>query len=327
MSYQVYRTNSSSYQDGEFFNREKSQLESIEDVRYIKSLTELDDNSPFILLSNTHTIPEELPDVLLDNTILMIHPNSGHENIPRNFVSKVNFPIVLGNPIRSHAVVEYIMSCLFHHFTQLQNHQYWAHERKWNRKLLRDQEVLIIGHGNIGKILHQTLKPICLKVDVVDPYNQDTNFGSMVHKDYSSINLDRKSIVILAASLTSSSKGLINADFLKKLPENTLLINAARGEIIVESDLLAHLQKHEKFFAYLDVFETEPFNPGHMFEIKNVNKTSHIAGVYEELNYDIIKFEKYIIENFVKHYQQKTIHQFKEEFQDFLLNENSINYY
>lgn len=327
MSYQVYRTNSSSYQDGEFFNREKSQLESIEDVRYIKSLTELDDNSPFILLSNTHTIPEELPDVLLDNTILMIHPNSGHENIPRNFVSKVNFPIVLGNPIRSHAVVEYIMSCLFHHFTQLQNHQYWAHERKWNRKLLRDQEVLIIGHGNIGKILHQTLKPICQKVDVVDPYNQDTNFGSMVHKDYSSINLDRKSIVILAASLTSSSKGLINADFLKKLPENTLLINAARGEIIVESDLLAHLQKHEKFFAYLDVFETEPFNPGHMFEIKNVNKTSHIAGVYEELNYDIIKFEKYIIENFVKHYQQKTIHQFKEEFQDFLLNENSINYY
>lgn len=327
MSYQVYRTNSSSYQDGEFFNREKSQLESIEDVRYIKSLTELDDNSPFILLSNTHTIPEELPDVLLDNTILMIHPNSGHENIPRNFVSKVNFPIVLGNPIRSHAVVEYIMSCLFHHFTQLQNHQYWAHERKWNRKLLRDQEVLIIGHGNIGKILHQTLKPICQKVDVVDPYNQDTNFGSMVHKDYSSINLDRKNIVILAASLTSSSKGLINADFLKKLPENTLLINAARGEIIVESDLLAHLQKHEKFFAYLDVFETEPFNPGHMFEIKNVNKTSHIAGVYEELNYDIIKFEKYIIENFVKHYQQKTIHQFKEEFQDFLLNENSINYY
>lgn len=327
MSYQIYRTNSSSYQDGEFFNREKSLLESIENVNYIKSLTELDDNSPFILLSNTHTIPEELPDVLLDNTVLMIHPNSGHENIPKNFVSKINFPIVLGNPIRSHAVVEYIMSSLFHQFTQIQNQQYWAHERKWNRKLLRDQELLIIGHGNIGQILHQSLKPLCQSVEIVDPYSNDNLLGSTIHKDYSDINLENKSVVIVAASLTSSSKKLIDAEFLKKLPEDALLINAARGEIIVENDLVAHLQKHEKFFAYLDVFETEPFTPGHMFEVRNVNKTSHIAGVYGDLNQDIIKFEKFIIEKFIHFHENNMLQQFQEEFKGFLLKENSINYY
>jgi D-3-phosphoglycerate dehydrogenase len=114
MKYQVYRTNSSTYQDSEFFNNEKQELEKIDGVHYIKSLTEIDDEIPFILISNTHTVPEELPEILLDKTILMIHPNSGHENISKGFVRKMNFPIILGNPIRSHAVAEYILSCLFH---------------------------------------------------------------------------------------------------------------------------------------------------------------------------------------------------------------------
>tara|TARA_B100001971_G_scaffold215192_1_gene259835 strand:+ start:87756 stop:88739 length:984 start_codon:yes stop_codon:yes gene_type:complete len=327
MSYQVYRTNSSSYQDTEFFNREKNDLENVEEVKYIKSLTELDDQSPFILLSNTHTVPEELPEVLLDNTVLMIHPNSGHENIPKNFVQKVDFPIILGNPIRSHAVVEYIMSCLFHHFTPMTNQQYWSHDRKWERGLLRDQKVLIIGHGNIGKIVFQTLKPLCSSVEVVDPYIEESHFNKWVHKDFSNIDLSQKSIVIVAASLTSTSRGLINSEFLKKIPQDATLINPARGEIINETDLITHLQKNERFFAFLDVFEKEPFNPGHMFEIKNVNKTSHIAGVYSELNNDIIKFEKYIIEKFVHYHQQGKIDAFKAEFTDFLLKESSINYF
>ena len=88
MKIQIYRTNSSSYQDSNFFKMEKEQLESIDGVKYLNSLTEAQDQSPFILISNTHTEPTELPLTLLDKTVLMIHPNSGHDNFPKNFVEK-----------------------------------------------------------------------------------------------------------------------------------------------------------------------------------------------------------------------------------------------
>jgi D-3-phosphoglycerate dehydrogenase len=326
MKYQVYRTNSSTYQDSEFFNLEKDELESIENVQYIKSLTEVDDTAPFILLSNTHTIPEELPEVLLDKTILMIHPNSGHENIPKAFVGRMEFPIVLGNPIRSHAVTEYILSCLFHHYTPISNHQYWSHDRKWERDLLRDQNVLILGFGHIGKLLYRTLSVLCKKVEVADPYYDEDIKTKDIKKELSEIDLTKKSIIILAASLTSSSQNIINNDFLKALPNDALLINAARGEILNEEELSLFLKKNEKFFSYLDVYSREPFIPGYMHDISNVNKTSHIAGVYTDLNADIVKFEKHIIEDFIKFYEARNINQFKAQYKECILTENSNNY-
>lgn len=326
MKYQVYRTNSSTYQDSEFFNNEKAQLESIDGVHYIKSLTEIDDTAPFILLSNTHTIPEELPDILLDKTILMIHPNSGHENIPKGFVKRMDFPIILGNPIRSHAVAEYILSCLFHKFTPISNHQYWSHDRKWNRGLLRDQNVLILGFGHIGKIIYRSLSVLCHKVEVVDPYHTEDISSQDIKKDISEVNLSKKNIVILATSLTSSSKGIINQEFLKSLPNNSILINSARGEMIHEEDLALFLKKNEKFFAFLDVYTKEPFIPGYMHDINNVNKTSHIAGVYTDLNHDIIKFEKHIIEDFIKHYESNSVGSFQKQYAECMLTENSNNY-
>ena len=59
------------------------------------------------------------------STKLMIHPNSGYDNIPAAFVKNATYPIVLGNKIRARAVAEYTLSCLFHHMTKLKNQKDW----------------------------------------------------------------------------------------------------------------------------------------------------------------------------------------------------------
>jgi len=326
MKFQIYRTNSSSYQNAEFFEQEKNALEQIPGVQYIKSLTELDDEAPFILLSNTHSVPDELPEILLDKTILMVHPNSGHENIPKAFVNRMDFPIVLGNPIRSHAVTEYILSCLFHHYTPIDNHQYWSHDRKWDRELLRDQNVLIIGFGNIGKLLYRSLSVLCKKVDVVDPYHDEQFAGAKIKKDLNEIDLSQKTIILLAASLTSTSQEIIDSKFLNSLPNDALIINAARGEMIKEDDLSLYLKKNERFFCYLDVFKEEPFIPGYLHDISNVNKTSHIAGVYKNLNQDIINFEKHIIDDFLNAHKRNNVNEFIQQYSECILTNDSNNY-
>ncbi len=320
MKLQVYRTNASSYQDSQFLNREKRILEEIEGVKYIQSIKEIDKNLPFALITNTKTNPQELASNITERTVLMIHPNSGFDNIPLDFVKNSPFPIVLGNPIRANAVVEYMLGCIFREYVQIPHHRHWSESRKWDRKLLRDQEVLIMGYGHIGKLVYQALRPLCRSVKVYDPFVKDASNPDLTSNWDESI-FDKVSILLLAASLNATSYHVINHNVLKRLNQENIIINAARGELIKEVDLVEYMQKNSKSTAYLDVFEQEPFKPGHLNEITKLTKTSHIAGVYDRLNHDIISFEYLILKDFMDHFQKNEMKSFNEEYKECLLTE------
>lgn len=327
MEIQVYRTNSSSYQGGAFIRDEKAALESLPGVSYLQSLSEIKKGAPFVLISNTHTVPSELPPELLEETVLWIHPNSGYDNFTKEFVEKSSFPIVLGNPVRAAAVTEYILGCVFKRFAPVPNQAYWSEDRKWDRSLLRDQKVLILGMGLIGKTLYQALRPLCPDLLAVDPYIELKSFkGANIKNVLEQDDLKNTSVVLVASSLSPTSKEMINKSFLTQLSSECLLINAARGEIIVEKDLEDWLRKSPKAMAYLDVFRNEPFLPGFMAGAKNLNKTSHIAGVHKELNSGIIQFEKLIISDFLQSFKANDLKRFKEKNKDFILGPDSPNF-
>ena len=325
MEFQVYRTNASSYQDHRFFQQEKDKLEQIQGIKYISSLKEISDQIPFILLTNTHTKPEELPTAMLDKTHLMVHPNSGYDNFDINFVQEVPFPIITGNPIRSHAVAEYVLSCIFHHFTSIPNHLHWASTRTWNRKLLRDQKVLILGFGHIGKILGESLSALCKELIIYDPYVQGVN-NTHLKTNWDDQLIEGVDIFIIASSLNPKNHEFINHQKLKRLNTESLIINAARGELINELELIQFLKKNPAVTCYLDVFSQEPFNPGYMHEIKNLNKTSHIAGVHSRLNQDIIDFEYQVIKDFIHFQTQNNTTSFEVNYKHCILKNRIIGH-
>ena len=325
MNIQIYRTNASSYQSPTFFKQEKAKLEKIEGVKYISSLNEINKDDPFILITNTHTDTEMIPQVLLEKTLLIIHPNSGHDNFPIDFIQNSDFPVILGNPIRSHAVVEYNLGCIFNHFTKIENHLHWSESRTWNRKLLRDQKVLIMGNGHIGKVLYSSLTHLCKEVKIYDPYIEN-NFSNPNHiSEFSTDMFKDIQILICAQSLNDKNTKQIDLSCFKQLSSDCLIINSARGKLCNEDDLIHFLQKNPKAFAYLDVFEKEPFSPGYLHDLKNINKTSHIAGVYEKLNSDIIAFEYHIIKEFLTYMNADNKEQFNIDYKDFLLSEKIDN--
>ena len=65
-------------------------------------------------------------------------------------------------------------------------------------------------------------------------------------------------IVALHCPLNDASRGMINAERLSMMKKTTLLINAARGPVVVEQDLLSALERGVIAGAALDVFEKEP---------------------------------------------------------------------
>lgn len=319
MNFQVYRTSASSYQDSKFLANEKRKLEEVQGVTYIKSLQQYDGHSKLILITNTHTNFESFSDVILKNTVLILHPNSGYDNISEEFIDKAHFPIVIGNPIRANAVVEYSLSCIFHHYTQIPHHHHWHEDRTWKRKLLRDQKILILGHGHIGRTLAASLSPICPQLKVYDPFANPQHIPYLVQNEWDLKIFEDVSVLILAASLNPTSFEIINQQALNQLSSECLIINPARGQLINEQDLTHFIQKNPQTKAYLDVFNLEPYKPGHLDHFQSINKTSHIAGVYGKLNQDIISFEYLVVEDFVNRMNNNQVHQFTEEYADCIL--------
>lgn len=70
--------------------------------------------------------------------------------------------------------------------------------------------------------------------------------------------LRRSDIVVLHCPLNDSTRGMINAEKLAMMKPTALLVNVARGPVVVEKDLASALENGVIAGAAIDVFDTEP---------------------------------------------------------------------
>src|SRR5690606_35681131 len=146
-----------------FLQKEKESLQSL-GLRYCCQREELD-SSALILLTNTHTDLRLCPE-LLARTQLIIHPNSGYDNLSKDYSLLKNIPTIIGHEIRAHAVSEWILSCFFEASITRPVHPQWDQTRQWNRTRLKDKEVVVFGYGHIGKMVVSALRAVGTTVHV-----------------------------------------------------------------------------------------------------------------------------------------------------------------
>jgi phosphoglycerate dehydrogenase-like enzyme len=70
--------------------------------------------------------------------------------------------------------------------------------------------------------------------------------------------LSAADVVVLSCPHTPETEGMIDASALNAMRDGVILINIARGPVVVEADLVAALESGKVGFAALDVFTTEP---------------------------------------------------------------------
>ena len=84
--------------------------------------------------------------------------------------------------------------------------------------------------------------------------------------------------------LTPATEGILNKTLFAALPQGARVINAARGEHLVEQDLLDALESGQISNATLDVFYKEPLPPEHPFwEHPDILVTPHVASLIDPL--------------------------------------------
>ena len=85
--------------------------------------------------------------------------------------------------------------------------------------------------------------------------------------------------VVIALPLNEDTRGLIDARALSGMKHEAVLVNIARGEIVVESALVRALERGELRGAALDVFEEEPLpQASPLWKLPNVIVTPHSSG-------------------------------------------------
>lgn len=94
--------------------------------------------------------------------------------------------------------------------------------------------------------------------------------------------LNNTQILVCLLPLTSSTKGILDLSLFKKLKHPAWIINVARGEHLVDEDLIYALDSNILQGAWLDVFSKEPLSNRHPFWNRdNIMITPHIASVTE----------------------------------------------
>jgi D-3-phosphoglycerate dehydrogenase len=157
-------------------------------------------------------------------------------------------------------------------------------KRKYNRRPTRDlhrARIGIVGLGGNGRRLAEVLSVFRTTILATDwfPENKPACVAELLPADALDDMLPRVDILILAAPLNDHTRHMINAKRLALLPKDAILINMARGSLVVENDLADAIESGHLAGAGLDVTEVEPLAPtSRLWDLKNVIITPHVGG-------------------------------------------------
>lgn len=161
----------------------------------------------------------------------------------------------------------------------LRQFPYFATEQaagRWSYRFtdsLAGKTVLIVGYGSIGQAVDRRLAGFDVQVRRVARSARD---GVSPVSDLPGL-LPGADVVILLAPVTKETVGMADAAFLARMKDGALLVNAARGVLVVTDDLVAELSSG-RLAAALDVADPEPLGPGHpLWTLPNVLITPHIG--------------------------------------------------
>ncbi len=210
---------------------------------------------------------------------------AGVDHLLRDPTLPVGLPIVrMVDPMLTRGMVEYVTHWVlhlhrdFHLYRDLQARHQWE---QLGAPETSETRVGIMGLGVLGGACARALVDLGfdvagwdLKAKAIE--GVETFVGSRGLRPF----LNRTQTLVLQLPSTAATRGIVDAGVLSELPEGAYLINPARGDLLVEDDLLAALDTHSIGFAVLDVFRSEPLASDHPFwEHPKVVVTPHVASL------------------------------------------------
>lgn len=135
----------------------------------------------------------------------------------------------------------------------------------------------VYGMGRIGSTVANFVQVLGMKVIYNDVHQLDSDLEKKLDVTYVDFDTMVKSsdVITLHAPALPSTAGIFNKSVFEEMKDTAYVINAARGALIKQDDLINALKNHTIAGAGLDVYETEPVVPEELRSLENVVMTPH----------------------------------------------------
>jgi erythronate-4-phosphate dehydrogenase len=190
----------------------------------------------------------------------------GTDHIDQSYLQQRGIGFSSAPGCNAQSVVEYVLSSIF----------VLAEKYQWN---LQQKTVGVVGVGNIGRLLVNALEALSIKVLCCDPQRAAAE-PDFPHIPFEQL-LPQADVVSFHVPLIKTGPDatvdLLNSRTLKLLKPDCAVINACRGEVTNNQDLLVEAQSGLKRPLVLDVWANEPELDLRLIPYTDI-ASAHIAG-------------------------------------------------
>jgi D-3-phosphoglycerate dehydrogenase / 2-oxoglutarate reductase len=221
---------------------------------------------------------------------VIMRAGAGVDNIDMPAASAKGVLVFNTPGVNNQAVAELTLGMMFALLREIPKADASMKQDKWDKKDLVGSEAKgrtlgLLGFGAIGSIVGNCAHALGMKVIAYDPKHGDLK-GKHPHVEWCNSIDDvfaRGDMVSLHLPLLPTTKNSIGAAQFNKMKKGSYFINASRGGIAREDDLLAALEAGHIAGAALDVFEQEPVPAAHkLAHHPRVVCTPHIGAATKE---------------------------------------------
>jgi phosphoglycerate dehydrogenase-like enzyme len=214
----------------------------------------------------------------------------GHVLFPELVESEV--VLTNGRGLHSVAMAEHTIGVMLafvrklHLARDAQRERRWTQHEMWGGSPrfgeLGGTTLGLVGLGSIGTAVAERARALGQHVIAVrrHPHADPTPANEQWGVDRLDELMARSDWIVLAAPLTSETRGLITAEHIGRMKRDAVLINLGRGGLVDEPALIAALEQGKIGGAALDVFRREPLDEkSPLWSMPNVIVTPHISGL------------------------------------------------
>lgn len=193
---------------------------------------------------------------------------------------------------------DFVLALVMDHLRNLSHHHGKKEWKPKKYKRIKDTRVGVMGLGVLGRGVAKKLANNDFKVSGWARSKKDIEGVDSYDLEGFEDFLENLDVLVCLLPLTADTENILNRGLFEKLPEGAFLINVARGEHLVEQDLLDYVNNGHLSGASLDVFRKEPLPEDHPFwENENIYITPHIASVTDP---------KSVVPQIVENYERMT---------------------
>jgi lactate dehydrogenase-like 2-hydroxyacid dehydrogenase len=205
------------------------------------------------------------------------YDNIGVKHAAAHGVTVTNTPEVLNEEVADTALG--LLLCTVREFPKAEN---FLRAGKWmqgqyplTKATLRNRKVGIVGLGRIGKAIARRLDGFLVPV-VYHSRNPQPDVSYTHYPKLIDMARDVDTLILITPG-GPSTKHMVNAEVLKALGPDGIVINMARGTVVDDAALIKALKERSIYAAGLDVFVNEPEVPKDYLELDNVTLFPHLG--------------------------------------------------